>query len=169
MFFIRTGREKAAAAAAAAKWWRSPEDRASQVALLVVLGVARLEEGGVVAGLHAVPLQLVPPVLLAVDGHRSAVLAAAGGGGREAPEAPAASDVDGLEVGSVHLGLAYQLQTGEVMQVQVLEITEFQHAFCFTRGCYLLLKLLIHGEDLPEITAAEYVDGLQNVGQGLVR
>ena len=89
-------------------------------------------------------------------------------GGREAPEAPAASDVDGLEVGSVHLGPAYQLQTGEVVQVQVLEITESQHAFCFTRGCYLLLKLLIHGEDLPEITAAEYVDSLQNVGQELL-
>ena len=133
------------------------------MALLVVLGVARLEEGGVVAGLHAVPLQLVPPVLLAVDGHT-----AAGGDGREAPEAPAASDVDGLEVGSVHLGPAYQPQTGEVVQVQVLEITESQHAFCFTRGCYLLLKLLIHGEDLPEITAAEYVDSLQNVGQELL-
>ena len=159
MFFIRTGREKAAAAAAA-KWWRSPEDRASQVALLVVLGVARLEEGGVVAGLHAVPLQLVPPVLLAVDGHT-----AAGGDGREAPEAPAASDVDGLEVGSVHLGPAYQLQTGEVVQVQVLELWECKHAFCFMRGCYFLLKPSLHGEDLPEVAAAEYVEGLQLVGQ----
>jgi len=139
------------------------------VALLVVLGVARLEEGGVVAGLHAVPLQLVPPVLLAVDGHRSAVLAAAGGGGREAPEAPAASDVDGLEVGSVHLGPAYQLQTGEVVQVQVLELRESQHAFGFMRGCcYFLLKPSLHGEDLPEVAAAEYVEGLQLVGQVVV-
>ena len=112
MFFIHTGQEKVAVAAA--NWWRSPEDRASQVALLVVLGVARLEEGGVVAGLHAVPLQLVPPVLLAVHGHRAAAVR-----GREAPEAPAASDEDGLEVGSVHLGPAYQLQTGEEVQVQV--------------------------------------------------
>ena len=139
------------------------------MALLVVLGVARLEEGGVVAGLHAVPLQLVPPVLLAVDGHRSAVLAAAGGGGREAPEAPAASDVDGLEVGSVHLGPAYQLQTGEVVQVQVLELRESQHAFGFMRGCcYFLLKPSLHGEDLPEVAAAEYVEGLQLVGQVVV-
>jgi len=133
------------------------------VALLVVLGVARLEEGGVVAGLHAVPLQLVPPVL-AAHGHRAAAVR-----GREAPEAPAASDEDGLEVGSVHLGPAYQLQTGEVVQVQVLELRESQHAFGFMRGCcYFLLKPSLHGEDLPEVAAAEYVEGLQLVGQVVV-
>jgi hypothetical protein len=52
----------------------------------------------VVAGLHtAVPFQLVPPFLLAVAAHH---LVAANH--RQFPEAPAASDSDGLEVGRIY-------------------------------------------------------------------
>ena len=99
----------------------SPENRAPQVTPLVVLGMARLEEGGVVARLHPVPLQLVPPIPLAVHSHKATIFAAATASGREMPQAPASSDIDGLELGSKHLGLAYLLQTLELIQVQALE------------------------------------------------
>ena len=96
----------------------SAENRAPQVTPLVVLGMARLEEGGVVARLHPIPLQLILPILLAVHGHRAAIFTAATVSGREMPQAPAASDIDSLEFGSKHLGLAYLLQIRELIQVQ---------------------------------------------------
>ena len=137
----------------------SPENEES---LLVVRGVARREEGWVVTDVQPVPLELVPPVLLAVHGD-TASISTVGVGGREAPQAPAAPETDSLELGGKHFGLAYLLQAGEIVQVQVLQPWESQHAV----WSYYILNHCLHGEDLPEITAADYVEGFQ-AGQGTV-
>ena len=143
----------------------SPENGGPQQSLLVVRGVARREEGGVVTDVQSIPLEVVPPVLLAVHGD-TASISTVGVGGREAPQAPAAPETDILELGGKHFGLAYLLQAGEIVQVQVLQPWESQHAIWIPRS-YSLLNLCLHGEDLPEITAADYVEGFQ-AGQGTV-
>ena len=140
----------------------SPENGGPQQSLLVVRGVARSEEGGVVTDVQSIPLEVVPPVLLAVHGD-TASISTVGVGGREAPQAPAAPETDILELGGKHFGLAYLLQAGEIVQVQVLQPWEYQNAVC----SYFILKHCLHGEDLPEITAADYVEGFQ-AGQGTV-
>ena len=143
----------------------SPENGGPQQSLLVVRGVARSEEGGVVTDVQSIPLEVVPPVLLAVHGD-TASISTVGVGGREAPQAPAAPETDILELGGKHFGLAYLLQAGEIVQVQVLQPWEFQHAIWIPR-LYYILNHFLHGEDLPEITAADYVEGFQ-AGQGTV-
>jgi len=143
----------------------SPENGGPQQSLLVVRGVARSEEGGVVTDVQSIPLEVVPPVLLAVHGD-TASISTVGVGGREAPQAPAAPETDILELGGKHFGLAYLLQAGEIVQVHVLEPWEFQHAVWIPLSYYILNHCL-HGEDLPEITAADYVEGFQ-AGQGTV-
>ena len=143
----------------------SPENGGPQQSLLVVRGVARSEEGGVVTDVQSIPLEVVPPVLLAVHGD-TASISTVGVGGREAPQAPAAPETDILELGGKHFGLAYLLQAGEIVQVQVLQPWEFQHAIWIPR-LYYILNHCLHGEDLPEITAADYVEGFQ-AGQGTV-
>ena len=140
----------------------SPENGGPQQSLLVVRGVARSEEGGVVTDVQSIPLEVVPPVLLAVHGDTASISTAAVSG-REAPQAPAAPETDSLELGGKHFGLAYLLQAGEIVQVQVLQPWEYQNAVC----SYFILKHCLHGEDLPEITAADYVEGFQ-AGQGTV-
>ena len=136
----------------------SPENGGPQQSLLVVRGVAWREEGWVVTDFQPVPLELVPPVLLAVHGD-TASISTVGVGGREAPQAPAAPETDSLELGGKHFGLAYLLQAGEIVQVQVLQPWEFQHAVWIPLS-YSLMNLCPHGEDLPEVTAAHYVEGL---------
>ena len=101
----------------------SPENRASEQGLLIVLGVAQLEEGGMMASLLSIPLQLLPPVLLAVN-NRAAVRAVCGGW--DALEGPSSPHPDGLELGSEHLDLAYLMKLGELMQVYVLQVWKFQ-------------------------------------------
>lgn len=76
------------------------------------------------AGIQAIPLQLVPPVLLTV--HDRAAKGAIVGGWK-ALQAPASPHPDGLKLGSKHLGLAYLMQLGELMQVDVLQFWESQH------------------------------------------
>ena len=140
----------------------SPENGGPQQSLLVVRGVARSEEGGVVTDVQSIPLEVVPPVLLAVHGDKGSMSTAAVSG-REAPQAPAAPETDSLELGGKHFGLAYLLQAGEIVQVQVLQPWEYQNAV----WSYYILNHCLHGEDLPEITAADYVEGFQ-AGQGSV-
>jgi len=126
----------------------SPENGGPQQSLLVVRGVvrreegwvvtdgqpvARREEGWVVTDVQPVPLEVVPPVLLAVHGD-TASISTVGVGGREAPQAPAAPETDILELGGKHFGLAYLLQAGEIVQVQVLQPWESQHAIWIPRS-----------------------------------
>lgn len=115
--------------------------------------MTRLEEGRVVASIFPVPLQLRPPVLLAV--HSWAAVWAVGGG-REALEAPASPHPDGLELGCKHPGGAYLMQLGELVQVYVLQLWELQFTF-----------LIAGDEYLTDITTIDDVDGLQ-AGQGTV-
>lgn len=137
----------------------SPENRGSQLWLLVVLRVARRKERGVVPDVQPIPLQLLPPVLLAVDGDKTSILTVAGSGW-EAPQAPAAPETDSLELGSEYFSLANLLQAEQIMQAQVLELWEFKHAILML-GSYFTYKPCLHWEDLFEITAADYVEGLQ--------
>ena len=98
----------------------APEWRAPDHGLLIMPRVDRL----VVAGLHLVPSQLVPPFLLTVATHH---LVAANN--RQFREAPAASDFDGLEVGRIYsdrhfrkYSSHYSIQLGELVKAEVLQL-----------------------------------------------
>ena len=96
---------------------RSPEDGAPEHGLLVVPRVGRRV---LQAGLHiGVPLQAIPPFLLAVALHH--ILAC---NIRQALEVPAAPDLDGREIGRIRMAanIADALQLGELVQVDVLQI-----------------------------------------------
>ena len=97
----------------------SAEHRHSRQGLLVVQRVARLEEGRVMANLQPVPLQFLPPVLLAVHNGTLLVVQA---DSWKAPDAPTAPEPDGLKFGSKHLAFTYMLQLVELMQVDVLQL-----------------------------------------------
>ena len=76
------------------------------------------------AGLQSIPLQLRPPVLLAVhDWPTVSVVSMADTWG--APEGPAASDPDALEHRCGHLGLADLLQAEEIVQEDMLQLGGF--------------------------------------------
>lgn len=111
----------------------SAENGGSQQSLLVACGVARREEGWVVTDVQPVPLEVVPPVLLAVHRDKASISTSVVSG-REAPQAPAAPESDSLQLRGKHFGLAYLLQAGEIMQVEVLQPWEFQHAVWIPRS-----------------------------------
>ena len=113
--------------------------------------------------MQPIPLQIIPPVLLAVHNDTRSIMGTAAGGWKTL-QAPATLETDCLKLGSKHFGLAYLPKAGEMIQIQVLEPWEFQHAIWIPRS-YSLLKLCLHGEDLLEITTPDYVEGFQ-AGQG---
>ena len=88
------------------------------------------------AEIEPIPLQTIPPVFLAVhDDTETIVLTAVGG--RETLQAPAAPETDCLELRSKYFCLAYLSQAGEMIQIQVLEHWEFQHAI-WMLGSYFI-------------------------------
>ena len=84
-----------------------PEEGAPGHALVLVVArmLGRLVEGRVVAGVHPVPLQRVPHILLHLEGRRVLALIAV-----QTAVAPASAETEGLQRGR-HLldGLAYLL------------------------------------------------------------
>jgi hypothetical protein len=73
--------------------------------------MARREEGGVVADIQTIPLQIIPPLLLTVHNNRVFISVSR----RETLQAPAASKTDCLQLGSKHFGPAYLSQAAEMM------------------------------------------------------
>lgn len=123
--------------------------------------MAWLKEGRVVASFQPVPLQLLPPILLALH-HGAAIWP----DGWEAPETPASPEPDGLEIGGKHLGLADPLQLIDPMQVDVLQLWEdvlqlweLQYAIPMI-GSYSCQKLFLHREYLNEVTTVDNVKRL---------
>lgn len=109
----------------------------------------------VAACLQPIPLQLVPPVLLAVHHRRQLITSTTTVNGWQPPEAPAAPELDGLQRRSQHIGFTYMLQHGEIMEMDVSEAWEF---YAVSRFSFVRFPLW---ENLCELATACDVDGFQ--------
>jgi hypothetical protein len=87
----------------------------------------------VVANIQPIPFKVIPPVLLTVHNGRESILV----NGWETLQTPAASYSNSLELGSKHFGLADMSQAREMMEVQVLEPWEFQHAISMLSSYFI--------------------------------
>lgn len=114
------------------------------------------------ASLPPIPLEFFPPADLTV--HDRAIVWAVSGAW-EVLKAPASPHCDGLELRSIHPGLAYLMQLGELMKIYALQLREFQDTSLMA-STQFVQKLCLHREYLAEVTTIDDVKSLK-AGQGI--